>query len=393
MALGEQDTVVIGTSLYGLDGSLKWSIPPINGTLVAALSDGGAAFRAYSLDPSVPGQNIVRFDANGVQTSDQWGTTNGSGGFGVVTGATHIGNGLWAGQIGTSAAMIQGDDLRWASAVWPFGDGGNSQGQGHNEEYAQLVDCQKPSPECQQRGWTQATGGPNEWIFNGLKSLLTLLNTPCDRTSKDLWVRQACNIDDYVFSLCTSPNAPANCVAMKDANSNLATRQGFAAYLAGQSPLNTEYPSFYDGTKSYLEQCGWTKPDQNCTSLAQHDDFTGNDATDASTIIFDHWKPPSIPHVRTFFRPAFIYRELLGVPEPNNMALIFHESLHSYTRLGDIELFKPNDLKRVLGCDRNWSGTYDITKYLIQFTTQQLLPNPKGCQTFSGNVPGPDPPQ
>ena len=112
-----------------------------------------------------------------------------------------------------------------------------------------------------------------------------------------------------------------------------------------------------------------------------------------STINFDTRTPPKIPHMRTFFRSAFIFPELLGVSEPDNMALVFHEALHAYTRLPDFSNpLNPSvsNLKAVLGCDTNQLGTYDITAYLKQFTTEQLLPNPRPCSYFAPYQPPPD---
>jgi hypothetical protein len=249
-----------------------------------------------------------------------------------------------------------------------------------------LVDCQFPNQQCQQHGWAKATGGPNEWIHNGLKSLLTLLKTPCDPIGT-ISAKQACNIDIYVFT--------SN---LKDANGTVGTRTAFTAYLAGTGPLNSQYPSFYDGVQSYLKDCKWTGGD-GCVGT-QHLNFIANDAPNASTIIFDSRTPPKIPRLRTFFRSAHIFPELLGVPEPNNMATIFHEALHAYTRLQDqasIFNFQGPSLKKALGCtEQIGAGTYDISAYLLQFTTltsQQVSTQPQPCSTFFGAVAPPDPKQ
>jgi hypothetical protein len=105
--------------------------------------------------------------------------------------------------------------------------------------------------------------------------------------------------------------------------------------------------------------------------------------------------------MRTFFRSAYIFPELLGVAEPNNMALVFHEALHAYTRLPDqgpiLNYSSAASLKNDLGCTWSLLGdTYDITAFLLQFTTlttQQLSDPPQPCSYFAGEGAPPDPQQ
>ena len=94
--------------------------------------------------------------------------------------------------------------------------------------------------------------------------------------------------------------------------------------------------------------------------------------------------------MRTLFRSAHIFPELLGVAEPNNMATIFHEALHAYTRVTD------QGLKHVFNCtdpDNPAASTYPITAYLLQFVKEQLLLNPQPCSVFQFWSPPDDPKQ
>ena len=117
----------------------------------------------------------------------------------------------------------------------------------------------------------------------------------------------------------------------------------------------------------------------------------------ALTIGYDDWMTPNIPPMRTFFRPTAIWRELSNTSGPHdadNMALIFHEALHAYTRLPDSPgLFSVPNLKKVLGCDVNFSGTYDITAFLMQFTEPIPPMGIDNCSTFTGQLPPTVPPQ
>ena len=102
----------------------------------------------------------------------------------------------------------------------------------------------------------------------------------------------------------------------------------FFAYLQEDS-----LPAFYDGTASTLDSCGYIS---NCTVEKSVLEEFQDPNVDAATITFDKWTPPIIPRMSAFFRPTIIFREL-DVTGPNdtyNMALIFHEGLHAYTRPG-----------------------------------------------------------
>jgi hypothetical protein len=250
-------------------------------------------------------------------------------------------------------------------------------GSGSGQSYPQLVSCLAPNADCQAHGWTAGTGGPREWIYNGLKALKVLLATPCDPHSTNSTVEQACNLDNYVFTGTLS-----------------GSRAKFLEYL-GQNG----FPSFYDGTTSTLPRCGWVADCDNSTEV--RDDFVGQQPTIGDTIIFDKiLKPGVIPQMRTFYHPVWIYRELLGMVgqhDADNMALVFHEALHAYTRLPDFPNFfiDPNQpsLKGVLGCNKNWTGTYDITAFLMQFTNPIPEQNIDPCSGFSGRVPPSVPPQ
>ena len=377
VTIGDVSCVQTNMIAFNLAGSQLWIVP--NYTPQVATADDGVIANPVPLAPAPfcsgggGGSSVaVTFDPNGNQTGQT----------ASLPTLSWTGNAYTDGPV-AQVAFVPTDI---ATSFWGL-LGGNPSSTGNAERpwFAGLVDCQSPNPQCQQHGWTSATGGPNEWIFNGLKALLTLLTTPCNSTSGTLWAKQACNIDQYVFTS-----------SLKDANGNQGTRAAFASYLQGASPLNSEYPSFYDGLQSYLQQCGWTTVSVDCaTSLTQHDAFVDPDE-EASTINFDTRTPPKIPHMRTFFRSAFIFPELLGVSEPDNMALVFHEALHAYTRLPDFSNpLNPSvsNLKAVLGCDTNQLGTYDITAYLKQFTTEQLLPNPRPCSYFALYQPPPDPKQ
>ena len=339
---------------FDASGNVKWVVP--NEVPEIATDDGG-----------VIGQSGTTYDASGSATRMMTLPTYSWQGYAYQDGpATRL--------VGTPPAFV-------AATFWAFLQGNVSGNRAAQKPwFVGLIDCQSPNPECQTHGWTSVTGGPNEWIFNGLKSLLTLLATQCNPTG-DSWAIQACNLDNYVFT--------SN---LKDANGNSGTRADFAAYLKGTSTLNSQYPSLYDGARSYLRQCGWTTT--NCSdNLTQHDDFTGPYPDNAATIIFDARQSPKIPRMRTFFRSGHIFPELLGIAEPNNMATIFHEALHAYTRLPDKPtLTSGPSLKGALGCDMNPGlGTYDITAYLKQFTNQ-YLPNPvKACTAFAFITPPDDP--
>jgi hypothetical protein len=344
---------------FDQSGNVRWTVP--NEQPQIAADDGG-----------VIGQSGIMYDASGNAVGQLVLPTYSWQGYAYQDGPVD--------QVVAAAVYAAGS---W----WPFLLANSSANTTAQEPwFVGLVDCQFPNQQCQQHGWAKATGGPNEWIHNGLKSLLTLLKTPCDPIGT-ISAKQACNIDIYVFT--------SN---LKDANGTVGTRTAFTAYLAGTGPLNSQYPSFYDGVQSYLKDCKWTGGD-GCVGT-QHLNFIANDAPNASTIIFDSRTPPKIPRLRTFFRSAHIFPELLGVPEPNNMATIFHEALHAYTRLQDqasLFNFQGPSLKKALGCtEQIGAGTYDISAYLLQFTTltsQQVSTQPQPCSTFFGAVAPPDPKQ
>jgi hypothetical protein len=364
--LQAQDGSFVGSSgddmvSFDAGGNVRWVVP--NDTPRIATDDGGAI-----------GASGTTYDANG-----------------NATGSVNLYTYSWLGhayQDGPTARVLARPPYA-AGSWWAFVLANTSANATAQEPwFVGLVDCQSPNQQCQQHGWTKATGGPNEWIHNGLKSLLTLLNTACNPNGT-ISAKQACDIDTYVFT--------GN---LKDANGAVGTRAAFAAYLRGASPLNSQYPSFYDGVQSYLTECDWTVGTGCSKTRTQHLDFIASDAPNASTIIFDPRTPPKIPHMRTFFRSAHIFPELLGVPEPNNMATIFHEALHAYTRLQDqasILNFQAPSLKKALGCtEQIGAGTYDITAYLLQFTTltaQQVSTQPQPCSSFLGDQAPPDPAQ
>jgi hypothetical protein len=357
---------------FDIAGNVRWMVPMTNPFPQIATADGGLIVNDYD----GTAWTAITFDKDG----------NATGQMGSLPTYSWWGYAYEDGPVTQVVADAPFAAASWW-AFWLATDSANSTAQ--RPWFVGLVDCQSPNAECRQHGWTKATGGPNEWIHNGLKSLLTLLATPCDPNGT-LWAQQACNIDKYVFTS-----------KLKDANGKQGTRADFAAYLRGAPPLNSQYPSFYDGLRSYLQVCDWTAPDGCRKNWTQHDEFSAKYPPDAVTIVFDKRTPPKILRMRTFFRSAYIFPELLGVAEPNNMALVFHEALHAYTRLPDqgpiLNYSSAASLKNDLGCTWSLLGdTYDITAFLLQFTTlttQQLSDPPQPCSYFAGEGAPPDPQQ
>jgi hypothetical protein len=86
-----------------------------------------------------------------------------------------------------------------------------------------------------------------------------------------------------------------------------------------------------------------------------------------------------------FFEPRAIRLEYAEseVARSWNMALLFHEALHGFTKMSDA------DLQRFLGCTVR-DDTSNITAYLQQFVgyLYPLAGYPRSCQNtaFPGNV-------
>jgi hypothetical protein len=118
-----------------------------------------------------------------------------------------------------------------------------------------------------------------------------------------------------------------------------------------------------------------------CSSRSVAEDFADG-TTWAETVIFDPWDRIHIPPMRAYFYPSGIYQELLDPSLQNvdpvkgaiNIAEVFHEALHAYTRVPDFPQSKgAPSLKGMLGCSINTNPpgyTWDITLYLRQFTRE-----------------------
>jgi hypothetical protein len=258
--------------------------------------------------------------------------------------------------------------------------------------FPQLVRCSNPADtaQCQANNWTSATGGPRDWIYNALYALRTLLGKTCDQNSQA--DQQACFIDQYVFTN-----------NLKDAKGTQATRASFLQFLNTRSGNN---PYFLDGTQSTWHACQTI--DNNCSYLDLRG-FRGptistwfampqNSDVRAATVEYPEWvSPQPLPPLTTFFLPSIIWKELLSDVADDyaqsgrdNMAMVFHEALHGYTRLKDPEL------KGVLGCSTGMvEGSYDITLFLKQFTRLPPLASSaiQPCSYFSNQTPPVVPPQ
>lgn len=369
-ALQQEDGSYIGTDLghnptaVDLGGNVLWQNTSL-GIDVApqyATGDARAIFSSRAIKLCSQGtEQCAPFTNTPTQyTFDQYGNLASQL---ADVGAKPSWTGGWYGTTASSLTAESLLDLSLASTWVATVNGNHSYTSASNQQtdWAQLVSCLSNKAStyeqsiCQQHGWSDSTGGPREWLYNGFKSLAQLLATPCNPNSSNPTVQQACNIDTNVFTS-----------KLKDANGNQALRTAFLSYLG-----KSEYPAFYDGTASTVEKCGWIEAPFLCDSVAVKDDFAHQDATNAAlftlaaeTVTYDR-VPPDIPRMKAFFLPGAIYREILTSSAPHdadNMALIFHEALHAYTRLSD------SGLKGELGCDPDSNGSWDISYFLLQFT-------------------------
>ncbi|HEU5234523.1 MAG TPA: IPT/TIG domain-containing protein [Terriglobales bacterium] len=380
MVMGEGDTAF--ATVYGSDnlnrivafnaatGAALWSTPATSDELSPILALAGDGIMIGQTSGSSP-STITRYDGGGNSTPD------------LVAGYSpqYLRAGGLLLTLDTSGLFTAYADaaVNLARSDWdqPGGNGARTA----PTEWPQLVRCSDGvTSECAQHSWTVATGGPRDWIFNGLYALERLLGTPCVRNSSDPAEIQACNISDYVFTS-----------QVKDANGN----QGYGTALLGF--LLASPPQFYDATLSTLIKCGWI---ESCSGSAEVKDDFLLDPFDASTVIFDSRQRPTIPPMRTFFNPNIIWREFQNVSGPHdadNMAMVFHEALHAYTRLPDfpdiLNLAGPS-LKKELQCSLDpEKGTYDVTAFLMQFTNTTPPAVVQGCTSFANATRPTVPPQ
>jgi IPT/TIG domain len=380
MVLGENGTAFASdgakfVSFNVATGAVNWTwTAPSAGELIASTAGNGLAVKQYNFDGSgSETDQVVRLDPTGQATYDAW----------TGNSIQYAYAGEWL-ALGTSEG-IHAPDIDVALAVWPFASGGPmNQNSPTQNPYPFLLSCLDSNLECVAHGWGSSTGGgPREWIYNALSALEVVLGKNCVPNSTDQWEKQACNIDQFVFTS-----------ALKDANLNQASRAGFLSFLS------TKHPQFFDGTRSTLRRCGNTERDCSDSALVSYDFLT--QGVSAETIASDAWTPPNIPGMKTFFNPRAIYIELpnpglTSVPGPNdylNMATVFHEALHAYTRLIDapnllVEPPTTPSLKLSLGCSLNYAGTYDITRFLSQFTgpTAYAPTTVDACSTLAGDGP------
>ncbi|HEV3039143.1 MAG TPA: IPT/TIG domain-containing protein [Candidatus Angelobacter sp.] len=406
--LQREDGSYIGTEsnnwldAVALDGTVLWQKkinPDVNGnptpvTPMYATADGGAIVTSSTTTQDGTKQfgSLFTLDKDGNQTSqtpdtgavyswrNNWYSSNGGP---AQNGAASLVRARFGGTL--AGLSPSGDGLQslplqdlslaptWAAIL--AGNASDTPVAIQQSLFPELVSCLPEKADqvelkiCQQNGWTAATGGPREWISNGLKALEEILAIPCDPASNNQFAKRSCQIDTYVFTS-----------RLKDANGSQGSRIAFLSFLRSNTP------AFYDGTLSTHPRCHFTAA---CTDhLTIANDFADGDIK-AETVIFDSFKPPAIPRMRTFFRPTIILKQLLGVTGTNasaNMAAVFHEALHSYTRLADtagiMNSAEPS-LKKQLGCVETLAGgTGDITAYLRQFTIDGARTTIDPCSKF-----------
>jgi hypothetical protein len=303
---------------FDASGNLRWSVP--NEQPQIATDDGG-----------VIGQSGIKYDQNGNATGQIANTP---------TYSWQL-NGYRLGSVEQVVASLP----NLAVSFWLFA-GGNASGNNAASKqpwYAPLKSCPGAPTPC-----------PQEAIMSALGALRQLLKP-----------QQACtNCNTFVFNKLQN-----------------ITQNNFASYLSRQ-------PRFWDGLRSYAPQhvgfCPSGFFNQFFCSFPPSDKILVRDYLLEDTTRDAVSQTPSDKGkgVQIFFNPTSGICNVLSTARPSagdqgvlNQATLFHEALHGFTRLFDLDLTNKLNPPNVTG------GSADITYYLMR----QVIPGGAQGATSCGN--------
>jgi len=232
-----------------------------------------------------------------------------------------------------------------AISWWPFANA-NSSGNSaavQQQEFTQLQSCTDstlhPPPACP---------GPKDAIFSAWYWLKQRLS---DST-------RASSLDQYVFTSQISGLGTVN-------------RGLFTAYLGlGQGP------EFYDGEQSTAKLTTAACSSDTGTVKGYFQD--SNNASWCYLSVMTCREDPTKP-LRSFFEPRAISFDNQGATD-FNVAMVFHEALHGFTKMNDSQLQSFLGCTEPIGNPLSGYDTRDITIYLQQFVGSQPPPSaPATC--------------
>lgn len=340
MVLGENGaaylTDVQTIQAFNITSGPLWNyVSPGNGVEIIASSAGGGLVTGEF--PASNAETVLRFDSTGQPTYDGTGNATPAPAFGSLFQAS------WTGEIlglstsssspALSVATFTTPVVDWANSLWAAPDGGPARNDGSAQMswFPPLQTCPGASKPC-----------AGEATWNAFKALKTLM---------------------------AGPNCPL-------CNTQVFTKLGIT-----QSQFYTYLslpPLLSDGTRSNAPMnhvmCNWWNIfcAYGSETVANFMQRKGSDAIS---------RTPSPKGVVIFFNPVVACTAGTSPGTILNEAMLFHETLHGFTGLGD------NDLANALGANSgnyniNTQGSVAITYYLENYVLGGNLtyydPNPSG---------------